>query len=341
MIKATAFLFLSLVFAFPALAAGKETPPAKAAVEKNAAKDDPASVKPAAEKPAETKPVTSSGEPDISNIQFMENLRKIGATIYYLGESQGLQGWFVVKGREAQTVYTTLDHKAVLTGTLLDANGGNISQKQIHDLSMIRPDMLAMLRTDSKEMEAIASAAPAAESGKIVEDNKNPKNPPSEKLYAELQKAVGLSFGAETAPHLLMAMDVNCPFCHRAFKALQPLVDTGKLRLTMIPIQALGPQSAAMAAIWLAQKDPYEAWKKHIAGDSKALTTGAPDPKLADAVYDNTQLVSKWGIDQIPYLFYRGKNGKVRMIIGEPRDVKNIMDDIAPNKTGTNKTGTE
>jgi thiol:disulfide interchange protein DsbG len=317
MFKAAFLFLLTLLLAVPALAA-----------EKTAVKTDAAGAKASAGKPAAEAKTT--GEPDIANMAFMENLRLIGAKIFFMGDTGGLHGWFVVKGKEVQTVYTTPDNRFVLLGTLLDASGGNISQKQIHDLSMTHPDLVAMLQPDGAPPAANPPAAAAAEDEKPIEDNKNPKAAASEKLYVDLQKATGLTFGADAAPRLMMVMDVNCPFCHRTFKALQPLVDAGKLRLTLVPIQALGPKSAAMAAIWLALKDPYDAFKKQADGDAAALTTGTPDPKLAAAVYANTQLIRKWGIDQIPYLFYRGKNGKIRMIIGEPKDVQTVMDDIAP-----------
>ncbi len=269
--------------------------------------------------------------PDTSNILFIQNMRKIGATVYYLGQELGLNGWFVVKDGQVQILYTTPDQRAVLIGALLSAEGANISQQQVMVLANSNPDIQTILKNSAavtgrapKAQQDLAASrietpAPASQEGVV---------PPSQKFFDALVQSANVTFGKESAPRLLMIMDVNCSHCHKAWLAMQSLVDAGRLRVTMIPITALGPQSEVEAANWLSKKDPYEAWKKRVAGDEQIFRAGTQEPEKEKGIFDNTVLVKKWGVDQTPYVLYHGKNGKVRLIVGEPKSIDAIMQDI-------------
>lgn len=274
--------------------------------------------------------------PDTKNIMFMENLRKIGANIYYLGEVLGLHGWFVVKDNQVQILYTTQDQKAILVGALLTAEGANLSQQQVLKLSSENPDVAKALKNSStsngqqqpKVVQDIPPQQPQAQANTPDAPTTVLGASPSEKFFDALQKTASLTFGKEGAPQLIMIMDVNCPHCHNTWKMLEPFVDGGKIRVTMVPIGALGPQSEAQGANWLSSPEPYAAWKKHVAGDDAIFEGAKPDPAKLMAVRDNTNLIRKWGVDQTPYILYHGKNGKVRLVIGEPKGTQEIMNDI-------------
>ncbi|NDE89703.1 MAG: hypothetical protein EB059_00970 [Alphaproteobacteria bacterium] len=275
--------------------------------------------------------------PDTSNILFLQNMRKIGATIYYLGESLGLHGWFLVKDGQVQILYTTPDQKAIMIGALLSAEGANVSQQQVMVLANNNPEIANILKNSAAvtgqppvkvpEAKAPEIKAPVAQAAPQPSPQASQQIPPSEKFFDALLKSASVTFGKDSAPQLLMIMDVNCSHCHKAWKEMQPLVDAGKLRVTMIPIGAIGPQSETEGASWLLHKDPYDAWKKHVAGDASIFKTGATSEKEA-AVRANTDLIRKWGVDQTPYILYHGKNGKVRLIVGEPKSVDDIIKDI-------------
>jgi hypothetical protein len=271
---------------------------------------------------------TESKIPDTSKILFMQNLRKIGASIYYLGQAMGLNSWFVIKDKQVQVFYTTPDSRALLVGVLLSSEGANLSQQQVMLLSNSHPEVAVVLRSGN---ETTVNVAPLEKPEPDLNANavKDAKIPPSEKLYAELEKAPSVSFGPANAAQLLMVMDVRSDFCLSTWKKLQPLVDSGKLRVTLIPVEAKGVASETQAAILLAKKDPYEAWKQHVAGDDKILKEGKPDRNVETGIFNTTQLVRNWSLGEVPYLLYRGKNGKIRLVQGEPKDVQNIMNDIA------------
>jgi hypothetical protein len=308
-------LFLALTFAVPAFAEEKSpaTAPTPAATSVNPST-------PVAD-PAPQLPPTGSAEkiPDTSKMLFVQNIRKAGATIYYLGQALGMDGWFAVKDNQVQLFYTSLDQKAIVVGALLSAEGANISQQQILLLAQSKPEIKSMMEAQTPPQPSAATAPSAAPA--------DPNASPSEQLMAEVKGGATVSFGKAEAPELIMIMDVMCPHCHDTWKKLSPLVDQGKLRVIMFPIIALGPESKDKAAMWLAMKDPQDAWKKHVAGDDKILA-GTPAPEKSLAVIANMQIAQKWKVSQTPYILYKGKNGKVRLVVGEPKDVNAIISDI-------------
>lgn len=318
------FLFLISFIALPLIAAeDAKAPiaPVAAEVSKEAPKADTAS---------QNAPQAIREDikvPDISNVLFLQNLRRIGSTIYYLGESMGLNGWLVVKDTQVQILYTTPDQRAVLVGALLSAEGANISQQQIMLLANAKPEI-------AKLLGAGKTADVHVDTNEHFSGDANSATPKSEQLMAEVAKTAGVTFGKADAPHVYMIMDVNCPHCHAAWKKLEKDVDDGRLRLTLVPINALGPQSEVDGANLLNAKDPLDTWKKHVAGDKTILKIGTPDPDKEGAIFYNTQFAKKWNLDVTPYFVYRGKNGKVRLIMGEPDDaaamVADAVADAAP-----------
>lgn len=309
-----ALFALALLFALPVMAEEKPAVPATPA---------PVAVAPAAPTVESLAPADQK-VPDVSGILFMENLRKIGATIYYLGQDLGLHGWFVVKDDQVQMLYTTPDNKALLVGALLSAEGANVSQQQVLLLANSNPKIQELL----KRVGNGASVNVAGDTTKGGASSSAPAESPSEKFMAALLKGTTVTFGAESAPQLVMVMDVRCPHCHRAWKSLAPHVDAGRLRVTLFPIAGQGPQSQVEGANWLAMADKRDAWNKHVAGDEKILKGDKPDPEKEKAMLANTQLIQEWKVQQTPYILYRGKNGKVRVIEGEPQSVDVLLADI-------------
>lgn len=325
------FSFLSLFFfgiAVTPLMAAEENKSAAPAVD--VAKDAPGAETPKAEAPKTDAAPQNAPQairedikvPDISNMMFLQNLRRIGSTIYYLGESMGLNGWLVVKGTQVQILYTTPDQRAVLVGALLSAEGANISQQQIMLLANAKPEIAKLLGAGN-------TAAIHVDEREHFNAALNPDQPKSEQMFAEINKAASITFGKADTPHLYMIMDVNCAHCHAAWKKLEKFVDEGSLRLTLIPINALGPQSEVDGANLLNAKDPLDAWKKHVAGDATILKIGTPDPDKEGAIFYNTQFAKKWNLDVTPYFVYRGKNGKVRLLMGEPENAPALVADVA------------
>lgn len=281
--------------------------------------EEKAATTPVVEAKSDAPSVNDPKAPDTSKIMFIQNLRRIGASLYYMGEALGLNGWLVIKDKQLQILYTTLDGRAVTVGALLSAEGANVSQQQILALASKYPEVANVLR------EGQGATVRVADDGKPPV---TPDAPRSEQVFSQLASTTRVTFGKKTAPLIYMVMDVHCYYCHQAWKKLEKYVDSGRIQISMIPINALGPQSEVDAANWLNKKDPLDAWKKYMAGDTKILQVGDQDPEKEKAIFENTELAKKWGVDKTPYLFYRGVNGKVRLIVGAPQDIDALLQDV-------------
>ncbi len=311
--------FASLLLAAPAWAGEKKAE--KPASPVTAAPPSPEKAAAPEPLPVETeKPPAATGVPDTSSILFMQNLRRAGTTIYYLGPALGLDGWFAVKDGQVQIFYTTPGQKALIVGALLSPEGANISQQQILALANGRPEIQAILKGESMPAAASVPRQPVPQA--------SAPSGGAEKFYAELLAGRTVTLGPPKAPRLVMIMDVNCHHCHNAWKKLAPLVDQGKLRVTLFPIAAMGAKSQMEGAAWLGLKDPVSAWKKYMAGDTEIFKDKMPAPEHMTALAGNTTLIQKWKVDHTPYLLYRGRSGKIRLVVGEPKSADVIMNDI-------------
>ncbi len=143
----------------------------------------------------------------------------------------------------------------------------------------------------------------------------------------DLQNAAGVTIGSSTAPLLMMVMDPNCPHCHATWKVLRDSVFKNTLQVRLIPIGAVSADSERAAAQLLHIADPLNGYDKYVAGDKTQLA-GAPDPALTTAIRSNGTLIDSWHIQMTPYLLYRSKDGKVKIVQGEPEQVSAILNDI-------------
>ncbi len=89
------------------------------------------------------------------------------------------------------------------------------------------------------------------------------------------------------------------------------------LQIRLIPIGVQGNDHERAAAQLLHLADPMNGWDKYVAGDKTQLA-GAPDATLVAAIRSNYALIDSWHIQMTPYLVYRAKDGKVKIIQGEP-----------------------
>jgi thiol:disulfide interchange protein DsbG len=200
--------------------------------------------------------------------------------------ASGLKGWVLSQGGKYSIVYTTGDGKTVVVGTLLSENGEDLSA-EYEDRHVPKPDFSALF----KDLE---------QSAYVVEGTvKNPKSV----VYA--------------------FADANCPFCHMAWKALQPYEKAG-LQVRWILVDTLGPTSMPKAIEVLAAPDKMTAFRRMEEGFGKpwkesAGMTAADKPKIAERVKANNTLLGKFGFGGTPSFVWTDKEGKVQMKSGMPR----------------------
>ncbi len=282
-------------------------------------------------------------DPDPSANTMLAGFMKEGAKVYYMGERLGLNGWFLAKDNQIQMVYTLPNNQGALIGVLFDKDGQSVSAQQLKSLydsnkdvsgffaALNNPAMPAaagMLTAD--QMQAMAPAftgvMPAAS---VPPPALMPDASPGERLVQALQAAGGVNLGAATAHQLFMIADPNCPHCQATWRLLRTAVFGGTLKIRLVPIGAIDPDSERASAQLLDSANPLEAWDKYISGDNNQLA-GMPNPSALQAVRANHALIEAWKIQQTPYLVYRAKDGTVKILQGEMKDASVVLNDIGP-----------
>lgn len=136
--------------------------------------------------------------------------------------------------------------------------------------------------------------------------------------------------GVKEAPALYMVVDPQCPFCHAAWKRLQPYVYAKKLQLRIVMIAGL-KGSVPLAISILSRQNPGEAW---LAGEGSVdnFTIAAP-PQVDSQQYQSAQkyldmnagFVRTFGISSTPTLLYFGRDERLYSSIGLPEDADAFM----------------
>ncbi len=271
--------------------------------------------------------------PDPAANPILANIIKMGAKMYYLGTRDGLDGWFIVKDGRVQIAYSTADKKAVLIGAMFGENGESISSVQVKALLDSNKEVAALMENASREQQSINQvgtpvAPPAAVAAAPAAPMPTVSLSPGERLYQELSAASGVTLGSGK-PQILMVMDVNCPHCQATWRVLRDAVMKNTVQLRMIPIAAPDSDNERAGGQLLHAADPMTAWDKYVAGD-KAQLAGVPDAPTIAALRANHTLIDNWKINQTPYMVYRGKDGKVKIVAGEPEKVSAILTDLVP-----------
>ena len=267
--------------------------------------------------------VRSSTDPDPSANTVLAHIQAAGSRLYYLGHDGNLDGWLIIKDGQIQIAYTSADQKTALMGAMFGAEGQNISAQQIH----------ALMTRNKEVQDLLAKGNPALASAQTVIKSSPPAPPdsvksPGEKLMENFAAASGVIMGNNAdAPELFMVMDPNCPHCQATWRALRETVIAGKLRLHLIPIGNQEGENERAAAMLLRAADPLSAWDKYVAGDKMQLS-GTPDSAAMAAIRTNHELMVSWNIHLTPYLAYRGKDGKVKVLQGEPQKISTVLSDL-------------
>lgn len=179
-------------------------------------------------------------------------------------------------------LYLTPDGKQVIVGTMLDAQGKNLSEAQLAQ-HLPEPDF--------------------------------------DHAWSVLEQTSWVREGSADAKRIVYVFtDPSCPYCNAFWKASQAYV--GKdLQIRHIPVGMLSPKSAAKAATILADPDPAAALAKHELSHAKGGIKPLDDipAEFQRAVANNTQQMQQLGVQATPAIFYKDREGKVRLAMGLPR----------------------
>lgn len=280
--------------------------------------------------------------PDINSIPILNEIVRNGAKLFYMGERSGLHGWFILKDGQIQMIYVTSDRKTAMIGALFTEQGENVTGPQIEALASVNKEVETIMSTPAKQQEDVTKAGgvqggfAAVPGGTAVNGSASAPNnalpmvslSPGERLLQDLQAAAGVTLGNNNTSEILMVMDTDCPGCKATWKELKSAVASNQVQLKLIPVvnnPAKGDSNAA--AQLLKVENPLETWDKYVNGDKSALA-GEADSLRLKAVMSNNQLIEKWNIRYTPYLVYRAKDGKVKIVQGKPERMAAVLTDI-------------
>lgn len=200
----------------------------------------------------------------------------------------GLRGYVVQRSGRHTIIYATSDGKHVLVGTLLNAQGDNVT---------------------------------AAEASRYI-----PK-PDLNAAWKKLQHADWIAEGAKHPKTIIYEFtDPNCPFCHLFWLANRHYFHAG-LQVRHILVGFLAPSSKLKAAAILDAPNPAAAYRRNEAqykrGVPESQAGGIEPEKPANSatlkkVEANTELMSDLGVTGTPGIFYKDGHGKVHRIVGLP-----------------------
>jgi hypothetical protein len=109
---------------------------------------------------------------------------------------------------------------------------------------------------------------------------------------------------------------------------LRDSVMKNSIRVHLVPI-GRNDEDERASALLLQAADPLNAWNKYVDGDKTQLA-GTPDRKLIEKVQANHVVTDRWSINETPYMLYRSKDGKIKVLAGEPKDSAQLLSDIGP-----------
>ncbi len=244
----------------------------------------------------------------------LEQLRRIaGAGLTELGERHGLLGVLVRSGAQFQVFYATPDGSRVIPGVMWDASGRNVTREQISTVQGAIPtvtigdvpstDPLATQPTRPGRQGASARLAAPPRAG-----------------IAAAERAFAGRVGNPEAPELQMFIDPQCGYSVQALQRLQPLVASGRLRLSVIPVAILdggnGGASTRTALAMLSRPadQMVEAWGR---GD----LSGVPSPDAVARLQGNMEAAREIALRGTPTFLWRRADGSEGRQEGLPGDV--------------------
>lgn len=191
----------------------------------------------------------------------------------------GLQGFAGKLNGQGMALYLTADEQHVLVGTLLDANG--------QDISRVYVDQLV-------------------------------NEPMAMDMWEQLEASDWIGDGVDDADHVIYTFtDPNCPFCSRFWNQARPWVESGKVQLRHIMVGILREDSAGISAAILSAANPSTALHQHETGISVQPMNEIPE-NIRLQLNTNHDLMNQLGVQATPAIFYLDDQGRMQQHLGAP-----------------------
>ncbi len=213
--------------------------------------------------------------------------------------TSGIDGYGIEAGPgQTGIVYTTADGRYVFMGDLFGPNGANLSTSYAQTY-----------------LPAVATQTPSAA-----------------QIWQQLKGTTQFQLGNPKAPkHVVMFLDPNCIYCHLTYVAMEPYLQNGTLRLSIVPVGVVKATSQGRAEALLAAPDPVKALNLDesnfdVQNEEGGLAEAVnPPAKVVAEINANDAFMQTNGIDGTPYLMFRDASGAVQAISGMPQDIKAFM----------------
>lgn len=195
----------------------------------------------------------------------------------------GLTGFTARAGGRELVVYATPDGNHALVGTMVDADGRNLSREHL-ETHLAAPDL--------------------------------------GKAWSRLEEAEWVATGAEDPSRVVyMFTDPYCPYCNAIWRASRPYYQDG-LQIRHLLVGVIRPESSDKAAAILDAEDPAAAFRDHQSQYGQSGSPEVPEAISDDAlaaVEANGKLMTDLGVTGTPAVFYQDAEGAVKRADGMPR----------------------
>lgn len=194
---------------------------------------------------------------------------------------KGLEGYIISMGGQFQTAFVTEDHQHMVIGSLVDAEGNNLSNVAV----------------ETAKQKLYADSWEVLENSHWVRD------------------------GSADAERIVYTFtDPNCPYCHQFWRASQPWVESGEVQVRHVIVGILGRDSKPKAASLLSAKDPAKALHDHNTRFEKGGVNAAKSvaPEISKQLDANQRVMRQLGVSATPVTFYQDADGNVNVREGAP-----------------------
>jgi thiol:disulfide interchange protein DsbG len=235
-----------------------------------------------------------------------------------LGERHGMQGLLVRNGDAFQVFYATPGGERVIPGVMWDATGKNLTREQVSSVEGTIPTVT--IGDVPVLAPAVAVTAPRAPTPLPIRS----ASAPAPGALAAAERTAAGTVGNAAAPHLWMFADPQCGYSVQAMQRLQPLVASGRVRLSVVPVAILDHQNAgrstteSLAMLSKPGEQMVAAWSR---GDLQG-------PQAVDAaarLRGNMEAAKTIGLRGTPTLVWRRADGTEGRQDGMPSDVDALV----------------
>ncbi|MGR2739589.1 thiol:disulfide interchange protein DsbG [Billgrantia sp. Q4P2] len=177
----------------------------------------------------------------------------------------GLTGYAASHQGREMTVFVTADGEHAVVGTMIDAEGNDLSEASLDELVRV---------------------------------------PQESELWQRLEQSHWIADGSADAPRVIYTFtDPNCPYCRQFWETARPWVEAGHVQLRHVMVGVLQQNSPAKAAALLGADDPEAALHDHSGGDD--IAPSAQPRAIEEQVYRNNQLFEELGLYATPTTLFQ------------------------------------